>query len=148
MTESPDTERVAVRTYVPAYQREEWDRHADDLDMSRAEFVRTMVQAGRRGFDLDGGSTTTGQNAQERGSPDRKPPEGGSPTVTPGVEALETGVLDLLESEGPVSWEELVAGLTDDIEERLDEVLAALQRDGRIRYSGRLGGYAVVDDGE
>lgn len=138
MPEELDTDRVAVRTYVPAYQREEWDGHADELDMSRAEFVRTMVQAGRRGFDLDDES------------PDREsnPPEGGPEAATPGVGGLEDRVLSLLEAERALSWEELVEGLTDDLEERLDEVLDDLQDANRVRHSGRQGGYAVISDGE
>lgn len=40
-------ESVAVKTTVPAYQRDEWDQHADELGMSRSEFLRCMVQAGR-----------------------------------------------------------------------------------------------------
>ena len=45
-----DTSRTQVRTYVPAYQKSEWESHADELDMSQSEFVRTMVQAGRTRF--------------------------------------------------------------------------------------------------
>lgn len=138
MTDEPDTERVAVRTYVPAYQREEWDRHADEVGMSRAEFVRTMVQAGRRDFELGGTEETEPRNS----------PEGTPPTVTPGVDALEDRVLDILEGEAPLSWEDLVAGLTDDVEERLDDVLSELQDENRVQHSGRQGGYAVIDDGE
>jgi hypothetical protein len=37
--------------------------------------------------------------------------------------------------------------LTDDIEDRLDEVLDDLQEENRIKHSGRHGGYRVVDDG-
>ena len=44
-------ERTSVRTYVPEYQKEAWAAHADELDMSQSEFVRTMVQAGRSGFE-------------------------------------------------------------------------------------------------
>jgi hypothetical protein len=42
-----DTSRTVVQAYVPAYQRDNWDEHADQLGMSRSEFVKTMVQAGR-----------------------------------------------------------------------------------------------------
>jgi len=43
-------DRRSVKTYVPEDQKAIWQDHADDLGMSQSEFVRTMVQAGRRGF--------------------------------------------------------------------------------------------------
>lgn len=136
MASSDDTERVGVRTYVPAYQKAEWKRHADELGMSQAEFVRTMVQAGRRGFEIDGVET----------SPPSNPEEAGDGDATPGVSGLESRVLDLLGREGHCDWEELVAGLTDDIESQLDDVLAELQESNRVRYDGREGGYTAIDD--
>ncbi|WP_255196136.1 DUF5805 domain-containing protein [Halorarius litoreus] len=138
MDSEQDTGRTAVRTYVPEYQKSEWKRHADELGMSQAEFVRTMVQAGRRGFEFEGMSDQSSS----------KPAEDHSPDVTPGVDGLERQVLELLESGSHLSWEELVAGLTDDIEDRLDETLGELQQENRIQYSGRHGGYTVVGDGE
>jgi hypothetical protein len=128
-------ERVGVRTYVPAYQREEWRRHAEELGMSQSEFVRVMVQAGRSGLDLgDSGS-----------APPSNPVEGGSPDATPGGEGLESGVVELLESEGPLDWDQLVEGLAGDFEERLEFALDELQSANRVKYSGRAGGY-VVDE--
>jgi len=124
MSESRDTSRSAVKTYVPAYQKGEWEEHAERLDMSLSEFVRTMVQAGRRGFE-----------------PDRGEPHPGD--ATPGGHALEEEVLELL-SGGPLPWEELLEAATDDVESRLDETLTELQATDRIRYSGRHGGYVLV----
>ncbi len=106
--------------------------------MSQAEFVRTMVQAGRRGFDFGGESGHDGSTTDE----------GSSPGATPRVDGLEARVLDLLDAESHLSWDELVAGLTDDIEDRLDETLSELQQQNRVAYSGRHGGYTVMDDGE
>ena len=126
-------ERVGVRTYVPAYQREEWRRHAEELGMSQSEFVRVMVQAGRSGLEL-GGSGSCGSS---------NPAEGGSPDVTPGGEGLEAGVVELLESEGPLDWDQLVEGLAGDFEERLEDALDSLQSSNRVKYSGRAGGYVV-----
>lgn len=126
MADSPDTSRCAVKTYVPAYQKDEWQSHADDLEMSQSEFVRTMVQAGRRGFETD----------------DEEP---GSPDANPGGNALETQVLNLLSSD-TYSWEELLEAVSDDIESRLDDTLEELQANNRIRYSGRHGGYTTLED--
>ncbi|ELY82275.1 DUF5805 domain-containing protein [Natrinema pallidum] len=127
MGDSTDTEKTAVKTYVPTYQKEEWQSHADRLDMSQSEFVRTMVQAGRRGFES--GST----------EPDSSAPD-------PGGNGLETQVLELLSAD-TYSWDELLEAVADDIESRLDETLEELQSANQIRYSGRHGGYTTVDGG-
>ena len=126
------TDRVSVQTYVPAGQRDRWRREADELDMSQAEYVRTMVQAGRRSFDLGGGETT----ANER-----------SPDATPGGKGLKDRILDTLDEAGVTDWETLLSAVTDDVEARLEEALRELQSEGRVQHSPREGGYTVVDNG-
>ena len=131
MDEDAETTRTSVRAYLPEYQKSEWDEHAEELGMSRSEFVRTMVQAGRRGFLKDESSASDpGGNGSETGS---------------NRTDLETAVVDALRGETR-GWEGLLAELTDDVEERLDETLQDLQEADRIRYSGRDGGYTLVDD--
>jgi hypothetical protein len=122
-----DSDRVAVKTYVPRYQKEAWKAEASEMDMSQSEFVRSMVQAGRRGFDTD-------------------PVESGSPDATPGGDGLEERVLDVLASEGPLEWEQLVSHLTDGFEDELEATLQRLQAENRIQYSGRRGGYTTSHD--
>jgi hypothetical protein len=126
MSGEQDTERVAVKTYVPAYQKAEWESHAADLNMSQSEFVRTMVQAGRSGFEV---------NSAEPQHSD----------ADPGGEPLEIRLVDILES-GPKDWDELLEAVTADLEDRLDEALGQLQESNTIRYSGRDGGYMLVGD--
>ena len=130
MSEKADTERSTVMTYVPAHQKAEWTAHADELGMSQAEYVRTMVQSGRKGFELDSEG------------PDL---EGSSDPSNPGGHGLETRVLDALDSGDPLSWTELVESLSGDFEDRLEDTLESLQAENRIRYSGREGGYTVVE---
>jgi hypothetical protein len=125
-----DTERTAVKTYVPSYQRDEWDDHADELEMSRSEFVRSMVQAGRRGFGAVAAGRSEGAGRDQQSSDSNGD--------------LEADVLALLEEE-PREWDELLAELTDDIERRLEETLQELQSAGRVQHSGREGGY-VLDE--
>jgi len=129
MVEESATERTTVMTYVPAYQKAEWKTHAEQLGMSQAEYVRTMVQAGRKGFELDSQTSDL---------------EGSSGDTNPGGHGLETRVLDTLES-GVLSWGELVESLSSNFEDRLEETLESLQAENRIRYSGREGGYTVVE---
>jgi hypothetical protein len=138
MTNSGD--RVSVQTYVTPTQRDRWQREADELDMSQAEYVRTMVQAGRRGFDLN----TSGNDLNSGSS---IPAETQTANATPGDDDLHRQVLEVLDTSEFADWDALLAGVTDDIEERLDEALDELQSEDRIRYSGRHGGYTVVDDG-
>ncbi|MFD1571019.1 DUF5805 domain-containing protein [Halorubrum laminariae] len=123
-------ERRSVKTYVPAEQKDRWQAHADELGMSQSEFVRTMVQAGRRGFSLPNETNTV---------------ETASGDETPGSHDLETQVKRALTA-GPCSWDELVDALRGDFEDQLEETLDALQDRNRVRYNGRQGGYALVDE--
>lgn len=140
-----DTSRTTVRTYVPAYQRDEWDEHADELGMSRSEFVRSMVQAGRRGF---GGvdRSDSGVNApetDEAGASSPESPGGASSDGDPQGMDLEERVVGALESADYLSWDDLLGAVTDDIEAELEDTLQGLQADGRVTYSGRNGGYTI-----
>ena len=126
-----DTSRTVVQTYVPAYQREEWDTHAEELDMSRSEYVKAMVQAGRQYF---GEQPAVAVNDADS-------------TVEDGDEAtdLTAEIRSYLADSGPSSWEDLLAGVTGDIETRLEESLQELQEADQIRYSGRDGGYVLLE---
>lgn len=132
MSSERDEERVAVRTYVPRYQKKAWAEEAEGMNMSQSEYVRSMVQAGRRGFAFEDGGHATPEDD----------------TGTPGAEGgeLEPRVLELLAAGDPLDWDELVEGLTGDIETRLEDTLANLQSEGRVIYAGRQGGYVVTDE--
>lgn len=139
-TEDLDTERATVSTYVPEYQKQRWADHADRMGMSQSEFVRTMVQAGRREFAADGsdgGSETS--DVERREDPSR--------LSNPRGERFEDRVVETLSESEYLSWDELVASLTDDIEGRLDETLQELQADNVVQYSGRHGGYSLASEG-
>ncbi|WP_283404076.1 DUF5805 domain-containing protein [Halorubrum sp. DM2] len=123
-------DRQSVKTYVPAEQKDVWRNHADELDMSLSEFVRTMVQAGRKGF------------APTESSGDEEP---ASDPSDPGGRDLETRVHAVLES-GPRSWDELVEAVIGDVEDELEATLDDLQAQNRVRYSGRDGGYVLTDE--
>lgn len=126
-----DTSRTVVQTYVPSYQRDVWDDHADELGMSRSEFVKTMVQAGRKHFGNEP-ATSTGDSSEFGNS---------------GTEGdLESEIVSLLRSAEACTWDELLAGVTDDIETRLEDSLQELQENDRVRYSGRDGGYVLTEE--
>lgn len=136
-TEDLDTERKTVVTYVPAYQKARWAEDADRLGMSQSEFVRTMVQAGRRDFGVPGDPTEAGGNVETTPN-----------DATSGAEeGFEERVREALEADGHLSWDDLLARLTDDIEGRLDETLQRLQSADEVQYSGRHGGYTLTEDG-
>jgi len=123
----PDTSRTAVKTYVPAYQKERWREHADELGMSQSEFVRTMVQAGRSSVEISD-RPTTDENS----------------SATEDDDTLRDRVVATLEDD-QLTWEQLVDELTGSIEDRLETALEELQADNRVRYSGRHGGYVLVE---
>lgn len=119
-------ERAVIKTHIPKYQKKQWRSDADELDMSQSEFVKAMVQAGRRGFELD-------------------PVEGTSSDSTPRGDDLEERVLETLAEEGNLSGDKLIEQLMGDFEERLDEVLSELQSRNRVQYSVRHGGYVLIE---
>jgi hypothetical protein len=55
-------------------------------------------------------------------------------------------VVESLTEDGPLDWDELVDRLVADVEDRLDDTLASLQDENRLRYSGRDGGYVLTDE--
>lgn len=132
MATNVDTSRARIQTYVPEYQKAEWQRHARELDMSLSEFVRSMVQAGRRGFEPP-------EEPASETAPAATPSSGGEPRGSD----LEERVLTRLSEEGYAGWDELLAAVTDDVERRLEETLDDLQERNEIRYSGRHGGYTL-----
>lgn len=131
MGDDLSTERTSVKTYVPEYQKSEWKRHADELDMAQSEFVRTMVQAGRRAFSTEGSSNREG--TVDQGS-------------DPKGDGLKTRVEAVLTEEGPLTWDALLDSLSGDLEDRLEEAMNDLQANDRVRYSGRDGGYVLTDE--
>jgi hypothetical protein len=134
-----DDDRRAVKTYVPGHQKDAWSDHADRLDMSTSEFVRTMVQAGRRNFELP-------ELERPEGTPDEESGEGSSSGRDSGGSDLEDRVVEALRSDGVMSWDQLLAAVTEDVEDRLESTLEGLQDDNRVRYSGRDGGYVLTDE--
>lgn len=131
-----ETDRATVRTYIPAYQKEHWQAHAEKLDMSQSEFVRTMVQAGRSGFEPPESATEdSGENAEEAPSSD----------ATPGVDGLQDRITDILSDGEYYEWDDLLAEMTNNLEDRLEEALQELQSNNEVTYSGRHGGY-VLDE--
>lgn len=122
-----ENNRVVVKTYVPPSQKTKWREDADDLDMSQSEFLRSMVQAGRRGFlsELE---------------------EGGSTDATPGGSDLEDRVLDALDSGEAKSWDDLVKELSRDFEDRLEAAVQSLDSTDRIQHEPRRGGYVRQEE--
>lgn len=141
MADSKDTSRTAVRTYVPAYQKSVWKEHADELDMSQSEFVRTMVQAGRRKFAFP----------SSEAQPDSPETQQGATSLNSSARteiSLDERVLAALEADEYTSWDQLRESLIGDFEDQLEDVLSRLQDENRIRYSGRHSGYTALTNDE
>lgn len=126
-----EDDRVAVKTYVPRQQKEIWSAQADDLEMSQSEFVRTMVQAGRSEFEIPSAGDSTATAPDSGGTTD---------------EDFTDRILEVLQRNGALNWDELVEALVDDVEAELDAEIQRLQDDNLVRYSGREGGYVVTND--
>lgn len=130
-------ETVQVSLRIPRHQREEWQAHAGELDMAQSEFVVSMVQAGRRGFEAEAGDGASGSRS-----------EPGSPPATPGVEGLESRVQAVIRDRGVASWDEIVEELVEDFETELDRAVKELDNADVIQHAPRDGGYVLTDDVE
>lgn len=133
--DDPNTERTVVKTYVPRYQKQLWLDEADRLDITQSEFLRTMVQAGRRNL-LDDEESNSGENTVD---------ETRSDGSNPGGDGLETRLLDALSSDEYRTWDELVDLVIDDFEEDLEDRLQSLTQAGTVEHSPRRGGYSLVE---
>ena len=112
---------------VPEYQLEIYDEEADRLGFaSRSEYVRSMINAGRREFGLDP-QGSTGEDGAARAS-------------------LEDRIVALLEEADGLTEEEVVAALTEDVEERVTDILNELNDEERIDYDVRRSGFVVVEE--
>lgn len=131
-----ETERVAVQTYVPAYQKEHWADDASRMGVSQSEFVRMMVQAGRSEFELP-----SLRDAEEH-SPETDQPA----TTQTDTDPFRERVMETLSPDEPLEWDELVDALTEELEADLDRTLEELQQDNVVRYSGRQGGYVISEN--
>jgi hypothetical protein len=132
-------ERAVVTTYVPEYQKQQWKHHAEDLDMSQSEFVKAMVQAGRRGFGADAqslDSTTPFSSSESQGS------DGGNGEN----DDLKQTVLAALDENPYLTWEELLESVIGDVETALEETITSLQENNEITHSPRRGGYVLMED--
>ncbi|ESS11021.1 MAG: hypothetical protein A07HR60_02166 [uncultured archaeon A07HR60] len=131
MSADDETRRTSVRTYLPAYQKQRWAEQAEQLGMSQSEFVRVMVQAGRRGFTVD-------------------PVETDSDPSQPGSKGMKPRLEEILRDAGPMGWNELLdeikVEIEDELEDRLETGLEKLQEADVVRYSGRDGGYVMTDE--
>ena len=131
--ETSNNTRVTINTYVPEYQRGLWKQHAEHLDMNLSEFVRLMVQAGRRVFDI---GTKNNENILKANFDDK----------TPGVSGVKIQLLNFFQNDECLGWDQLVQKLTVSLEDKLEIALTQLQEENLIRYSGRLGGYTLLRD--
>ncbi|MFC3959886.1 DUF5805 domain-containing protein [Halovivax cerinus] len=133
-------DRVAVKTYVPRHQKREWVSHAEQLDMTQSEFVRTMVQAGRADIGVPGATDVeplSGESSDDASV---------SNESAVGRSDFGDRIVEVLRRRGALDWDELVSALVDDVESELDDALQSLQSENTIVYSGRNGGYTLTND--
>ncbi len=108
-----------VKTSIPKSQKSEWKTHADELGMSQSEFIRTMVQAGRKGFE------GVGLNGEKSGP-------------TPRGKALKSRIQKHL-VDGPMNFEKLCDELAGDLEDEVETALEDLKENGVIEQRTRGG---------
>lgn len=126
-----ETDRVTVRVHVPRYQKAEWERHAEELDMGLSEYVRSMVQSGRVPFEEPGEAISEGT--------------GTTRSTTASTRPFEEMVLDTLDDTEYLTWEEIADATIGDVETALESTLQDLMDQDRVEHTPRNGGYRRIE---
>ncbi len=113
-----DADKVHIGFEVPAHEREQWQEHADELDMSYSEYYRSMIRSGRRELGL----------ADE------------TPTNDDQNEDLETRIREQLSPDKPTQFDDLVESIVGELEDEVEKVLMELDD---ATYRPRSGGYVL-----
>lgn len=85
------------------------------MNVTRAEYMRTMIQAGRRNFGL--------AEPQDTAESD-------------GID-VEERVIEALEQHGELSWDELLEIAVGDVEEEVESTINTLEENDQVQVSLR-----------
>lgn len=111
----------------------EWVEDANEMDVSRAEYLRRMVRAGRRQWGYD--------HTREPENPHVQLQEPGTQDTVNVRSMLKHTILRNLSTTDGIDEAELIDLVTGDLEEITDEVLDELKEEGEADYSSRKGGW-------
>ena len=115
MADKRDAETVRSSFSMPDYQREVWNEEAEEMGISFGEYVRMMIQAGRRELGYT--------------EPDSDPSNGPD---------LESQIIDILEEhDGDATWSELIDGVLGDLEDEIEDTVGELEEEGVVETSLR-----------
>jgi hypothetical protein len=106
--------RKRIRTSAPEEQIDQWEEEADEMGVTRAEYMRLMIQAGRRQFPICDTETTESDGVN-----------------------VEARVLNALEEHGELTWEELTETAIGDVEDKVEDTIEELDDDGKVSISLR-----------
>lgn len=118
MTDGKATKEKRVHFLAREEIVKEWDEEAEDLEMSRSEFLRSMIHAGRR------------QIAQLDPNSDEESRE------------LKEEVLNAIPEDSAAPPDEIVEAVLTPVEEEIrKDILPSLDENGEISYSPVKEGY-------
>lgn len=124
-------DRQTIGINVP----QEWVEEADDSDVSRSEWFRRLVRAGRRqwGYDHVEEPDEPGMNLDEPSSDNDS------------IDDLEAAILRNLSTSEGVDQEELAELLLDDLQEQMETALQSLKDDGKVDIDLTKGGWVKTE---
>lgn len=115
-----DQTKVKVEISCTKAEKELWNKEAEKLRFGyRTNYLRSMINAGRREFDLADNGTED--------YPERT------------VKDLETRVYSNLSIDQPTDWAELVEIITTDLEDEIEEIVENLAEEGKVSILPRGG---------
>lgn len=118
------SEDVKLNVAVPEHQRDVYDEEAEQMGFaSRAAYVRSMINAGRRDFGLD--------------------PQGSGGEDTTLEDFVEQRIVAIIDDADGASRDAVIEEVTGDIEQTVTDCLARLDDAGKIDYDIQQDGLVV-----
>jgi hypothetical protein len=122
----------SVRLHVADHEKEKWEKEAEEMDISKAQYFRRMIRSGRRQWGY------TEENDTNRGELQLKNPEN---TPTDSDSNIKTTIKRNLSTTEGVSEEEIAEIVYQDLADQIGELLVELKEEGEADYDPTKGGW-------
>ena len=136
MSDSSDNVKDTM-CYPTTDQRERWDERADEFDMNTSEFIKAMVEAGMKKFEVSVEADEATEEIREERNQLREELERAEDAIRSQSEDTGRAVVQQYVEENPgATFSELLNHLTDTMPGRLNRIL------------DELDGYALRSEGD
>lgn len=97
--DDPDETTTYVTTSLPEWQKQQWEKEAERMNMSLSGYTRTMVEAGQSKISLEDSGTPSEFSTGN----------------------LEDQIREAISKNGSLTWDKLVETVFQNMEDRIDK---------------------------